>query len=60
MGYIAEGFFKWGLWSAKRPLTAILMGVVVVIIGFTGFINQQTTADPQELWVPLLSRANVE
>ncbi len=43
MGYLAEAFFKWGLWTAKRPLTAILIGVVVCIIGFTGFINQQTT-----------------
>jgi fumarate reductase subunit D len=43
MGFIAEGFFKWGLWSAKRPYTAIFMGVVLIIIGFTGFINTQTT-----------------
>lgn len=43
MGYLAEGFYKWGLWSARRPLTSILMGVVVIIIGFCGFLNSQTT-----------------
>lgn len=43
MGYIAEGFYHWGLWSAKRPLISILIGVCLVIIGFCGFINGQTT-----------------
>jgi Niemann-Pick C1 protein len=60
MGYIAEGFFHWGLWASKRPLISILIGLCLVIIGFCGFINSQTTADPQELWVPPASRANVE
>jgi hypothetical protein len=39
MGYLAEGFYRWGLWSARRPLTSILIGVVIVIVGFVGFIN---------------------
>jgi Niemann-Pick C1 protein len=60
MGYISEGFYHWGLWSAKRPCISILLGCVFVIVGFCGFINSQTTADPQELWVPPASRANVE
>jgi hypothetical protein len=39
MGYIAQGFYNWGLWSAKRPLVSILIGVVFTIVGFCGFIN---------------------
>jgi hypothetical protein len=60
MGYIGEFFYHYGLWSAKRPLISILIGTLFVIIGFCGFINSQTTADPQLLWVPPASRANVE
>jgi hypothetical protein len=43
MGYLADGFYKYGLWAATRPLTAIFIGVVFVVIGFVGFINSQTT-----------------
>lgn len=39
MGFIGEGFYKWGLFAAKRPFTVILMGIVIVCIGFTGFLN---------------------
>ena len=39
MGFVADVFFKYGMWSAKRPLTAILIGVTFVIVGFCGFIN---------------------
>jgi len=60
MGYVSELFYKWGYWSASRPLTSIFIGLTIVILGMTGFINSQTTADPQELWVPPASRANIE
>jgi hypothetical protein len=43
MGYLANGFYKWGLWSASRPFTAIFIGAIVVTIGTVGFINSQTT-----------------
>jgi hypothetical protein len=39
MGFIAEGFFSYGLWAAKRPFIAILMGLCLVIVGYCGFIN---------------------
>jgi len=39
MGYLANGFYKWGLWTATRPYTAIFIGAIVVTIGTVGFIN---------------------
>lgn len=39
MGYVSGLFYKWGYWSASRPLTAIFMGLTIVILGMTGFIN---------------------
>lgn len=43
MGYVGDIFFKWGFWAAGRPLVSIFIGLVIVIIGTTGFINSQTT-----------------
>jgi hypothetical protein len=43
MGYLANAFYKWGLWSASRPFTAIFIVAIVVSIGTVGFINSQTT-----------------
>jgi len=60
MGFIGKAFYAYGLWAAKKPFTAIFIGILVVVIGAVGFLNEQTTADPQALWVPPASRANVE
>jgi hypothetical protein len=43
MGYLANGFYKWGLWSASRPFTSIFIGAMVIMIGTVGFLNSQTT-----------------
>jgi hypothetical protein len=43
MGYLANGFYRWGLFSASRPFTAIFIGAIVVALGTVGFINSQTT-----------------
>ena len=43
MGYLAQGFYKWGLWSASRPFASIFIGILVVTIGTVGFLNSQTT-----------------
>ena len=60
MGLLAKAFYNTGKWSASRPWASIFMGLIIVAIGSLGFVNFQSTADPQELWVPPESRANVE
>lgn len=60
MGLIRNLFYHTGKASATRPWTSIFIGLIIVCIGSMGFYNFQSTADPQELWVPAQSRANVE
>ena len=60
MGLLGKMFYHTGKASATRPVTSIFIGLIIVAIGSIGFINFQSTADPQELWVPPKSRANVE
>lgn len=60
MGLLGNIFYTTGKASATRPWTSIFIGLVITMIGSIGFINFRSTADPQELWVPKNSRANVE
>jgi hypothetical protein len=43
MGFIGKVFYKYGLWAARNPFSAIFMGITVIMIGSLGFINSQTT-----------------
>jgi hypothetical protein len=43
MGIIAKAFYKYGLWSARKPITSIFIGLIFIMIGSIGFINSQTT-----------------
>lgn len=39
MGIIGKAFYNYGLWSARKPVTAIFIGIVFIMIGSIGFIN---------------------
>jgi hypothetical protein len=43
MGIIGKAFYNYGLWSARKPVTSIFIGIIVILIGTIGFINKQTT-----------------
>ena len=43
MGYLGKVFYTYGLWSAKKPFSAIFIGVVLIMIGSIGFLNMQAT-----------------
>lgn|ERR1719223_1099618 len=60
MSFIADVFYVTGKASARRPWTSIFIGIMIAMVGCLGFFNAQSTANPQELWVPPASRANVE
>ena len=52
--------FKLGKLTAGNPIVSIFGGLLVLIFCSLGFTNFQVTNDPQELWVPPDSRANIE
>ena len=60
MGLLGKAFYNYGLWAARSPCSAIFIGCAISVACCVGFINYQGTADPQELWVPATSRAEVE
>jgi Niemann-Pick C1 protein len=60
MGVVGKAFYHYGYFAASRPCTAIFIGLVINAVAMVGVINWQSTADPQKLWVPPASRANVE
>jgi len=60
MGLLGKAFYHTGKASATRPWTSIFIGLILVCVCSLGFINYQGTANPQLLWVPADSRANIE
>lgn len=60
MGHLGNLFYKLGYATASRPGTTCFIGLLILMIGAIGFVNEQLTSDPQELWVPPASRANIE
>ena len=57
---LKELSFKLGLMTGGNPLTSMFGGLMFLFFCSLGFVNFQITADPQELWVPPSSRANLE
>ena len=52
--------FKLGLLTGGNPITSIFGGLALLCFCASGFINLQFTDDPQDLWVPPSSIANVQ
>ena len=57
---LKELSFKLGLITGGNPLTSMFGGLMFLVFCSLGFVNLQITDDPQELWVPPNSRANLE
>jgi len=49
-----------GLLVGSNPITSIFGSLMFLLFCVMGFYNSQFTDDPQALWVPPLSRANIE
>jgi hypothetical protein len=52
--------FKLGLIAGRNPFAFIFTGFSVLTFCLFGFFNSETTSEPQDLWVPPSSRANIE
>ena len=46
--------------AGRYPGLFVFAGLVLLSFCAMGFVNFQITNDPQELWVPPASRANIE
>lgn len=40
MGIIGKAFYSYGLWAARKPVTSIFIGLMFIMVGSIGFINQ--------------------
>ena len=60
MGFLNKIFYNIGLGVARHPFIVFVSALLVVISCSLGFLNFRVTDDPQELWVPKTSRANIE
>ena len=52
--------YRLGLVVGGNPCTFIFSGLMLLAFCLMGLVNVQITDDPQELWVPPASRANLE
>lgn len=52
--------YRLGKAAGRNPLTFMFAGLMLLTFCLLGLVNYQLTDDPQELWVPPSSRANVE
>ena len=52
--------YRLGLAAGGNPLIFLLAGLMMLGFCLLGLVNIQITNDPQELWVPPTSRANLE
>lgn len=52
--------YRLGLAAGSNPLTFMFAGFMMLGFCLLGLVNIQITDDPQELWVPPTSRANLE
>lgn len=52
--------YRLGLAAGGNPLTFMSAGLMLLTFCLIGLVNIQLTDDPQELWVPPASRANIE
>lgn len=39
MGFVGKAFYHYGLWSARKPITSIFIGIIFITVGSIGFIN---------------------
>ena len=60
MGLLNEIFYHIGKGVARHPFIVFFGAIVVTTACGLGFLNFRVTSDPQELWVPKSSRANIE
>ena len=52
--------YRLGLAAGGNPCTFMFAGLMLLTFCLLGLVNIQLTDDPQELWVPPTSRANIE
>lgn len=60
MGILSKIFYRIGQGVARHPFIVFFSATLVTIACGFGFLNFRVTDDPQELWVPKTSRANIE
>lgn len=60
MGILSKIFYRIGLGVARHPFIVFTSAILVTALCGLGFLNLRVTSDPQELWVPKSSRANIE
>jgi Niemann-Pick C1 protein len=60
MGFLSKVFYNIGKGVTHHPFIVFVSAFLVTMTCGFGFINFRATADPQELWVPKTSRANIE
>jgi len=60
MGLLNKIFYKIARGSTSHPFIVFFSAFLVVVFCGLSFINFRATDDPQELWVPKESRANIE
>ena len=60
MGKLSQIFYHIGKGVSHHPYLTFLGGILLTVACGFGFVNLRVTDDPQELWVPQTSRANIE
>mmetsp|Transcript_25691 Transcript_25691/g.29541 ORF Transcript_25691/g.29541 Transcript_25691/m.29541 type:complete len:174 (+) Transcript_25691:19-540(+) len=60
MGFLNKIFYTIGGGVARHPFIVFVSALIVTASCGLGFLNFRVTDDPQELWVPKTSRANIE
>lgn len=60
MGLLNKVFYRIGLGVTRHPFIVFASAFLVTALAGLSFINFRSTDDPQELWVPKSSRANLE
>mmetsp|Transcript_7407 Transcript_7407/g.6932 ORF Transcript_7407/g.6932 Transcript_7407/m.6932 type:complete len:527 (-) Transcript_7407:1200-2780(-) len=60
MGLLNKVFYRIGLGVTRHPFIVFISAFLITALAGLSFINFRATDDPQELWVPKSSRANLE
>lgn len=60
MGLLNKIFYKIGQGVTRHPFIVFATALLVTTLNGLSLFNFRATDDPQELWVPKSSRANIE
>lgn len=52
--------YRLGLAAGGNPILFVFAGLLLLTFTLTGLVNMQITNDPQDLWVPPTSTANLQ